>query len=372
MIVGVPKEIRMYEHRVAMTPAVAAMFRQSGHQVLVETNAGLASGFSDEQYVEAGAVIVPSAQEAWEADMVMKVKEPLPEEYPYFREGLILFTYLHLAAQPDLTAALLRSKVTALAYETVQLDNGSLPLLMPMSEVAGRMSIQIGCRFLENTGGGKGILLGGVPGVEPAKVTVLGGGIVGVNAAKMALGLGADVTILDINADRLRQLDDQFRGKVKTLFSNPVQIGQAVRQSDLLIGAVLVPGARTPKLVTEEMIQGMRAGSVVVDVAIDQGGSIATITGPTTHDQPTFVQHGVIHYAVSNIPGAVARTSTQALSNVTAAYSLQIAGKGVERAVLENRALAKGVNTFDGKLTCQPVAEAHGIAYTTLEEALKN
>lgn len=370
MIIGVPKEIKQHEYRVAMTPAVAAMFHQAGHRVLVETNAGLASGFTDRQYEEAGAVIVPSAREAWEADLVMKVKEPLPAEYGYFREGLILFTYLHLAAQPELTARLLDSKVTAVAYETVQLNNGSLPLLTPMSEVAGRMSIQIGCRLLENTGGGKGILLGGVPGVEPAKVTILGGGIVGVNAAKMAVGLGAEVTILDINADRLRQLDDQFGGRVKTLYSNPYQIRQAVRKSDLLIGAVLLPGARTPKLVTEEMIQEMRAGSVVVDVAIDQGGSIATIEGPTTHDQPTFVKHGVIHYAVANIPGAVARTSTQALSNVTAPYGLQLASKGVKRAVADNPALAKGVNTYGGSLTCRPVAESLGTAFTALEEAL--
>jgi alanine dehydrogenase len=371
MIIGVPKEIKNNENRVGLTPGGVAAFIGQGHEVWVETGAGLGSGFSDEAYKEAGAKIVSSAKEAWSAEMVMKVKEPLKEEYGYFREGLILYTYLHLAAEPELTKALIDNKVAAIAYETIQLDNGSLPLLTPMSEVAGRMSIQIGAQFLEKAKGGKGVLLGGVPGVLPAEVVIVGGGIVGTNAAKMAVGLGASVTILDISAERLRQLDDLFQGRVKTLMSNPYNLANAVKKADLLIGAVLIPGARAPRLVTEDMVKSMEEGSVIVDVAIDQGGSIETVDRITTHSNPTYVKHGVLHYAVANIPGSVARTSTLALSNVTVPYGLQLANKGVVQAVSENKALAKGVNILDGVLTCRAVAEAHGLPFQELAEVLR-
>jgi alanine dehydrogenase len=371
MIIGVPKEIKNNENRVGLTPGGVAAFIGQGHEVWVETGAGLGSGFSDEAYKEAGAKIVSSAREAWSAEMVMKVKEPLKEEYGYFREGLILYTYLHLAAEPELTKALIENKVAAIAYETIQLDNGSLPLLTPMSEVAGRMSIQIGAQFLEKAKGGKGVLLGGVPGVLPAEVVIVGGGIVGTNAAKMAVGLGASVTILDISAERLRQLDDLFQGRVKTLMSNPYNLANAVKKADLLIGAVLIPGARAPRLVTEDMVKSMEEGSVIVDVAIDQGGSIETVDRITTHSNPTYVKHGVLHYAVANIPGSVARTSTLALSNVTVPYGLQLANKGVVQAVSENKALAKGVNILDGVLTCRAVAEAHGLPFQELAEVLR-
>jgi len=372
MKIGVPKEIKAHESRVAVTPAVAASFRGRGHEVVIQSGAGEGSGFTDAQYEEAGARIAASASEAWACDMVMKVKEPLPEEYVFFRPNLILYTYLHLAPNPELTEALVKHEVFSVAYETIQLDNGSLPLLTPMSEVAGRMSIQIGARFLENANGGRGLLLGGVPGVEPAKVTVVGGGIVGVNAAKMALGLGAEVTVLDINPDRLRQLDDQFQGRLKTLMSNPHNIAGAVQRADVVVGAVLIPGARAPRLVTEAMVKSMKPRSVIIDVAIDQGGSIETIDRFTTHDDPTYVKHGVVHYAVANIPGAVARTSTEALSNVTAPYGLELASKGAAQAALNNRALARGVNTAGGKVTYRAVAEAHGLAYTPLESALQD
>jgi alanine dehydrogenase len=371
MIIGVPKEIKNNENRVGLTPAGAAMYIGQGHEVWIETGAGEGSGFTDQDYLDAGAKIVASAKEAWSAEMVMKVKEPLPEEYGYFREGLILYTYLHLAAEPNLTKALLEKKVTAIAYETIQLDDGSLPLLKPMSEVAGRMSIQLGAQFLEKPKGGKGILLGGVPGVLPAEVVIVGGGIVGTNAAKMALGLGASVTILDINADRLRQLDDLFQGRVKTLMSNRYNLANAVKKADLLIGAVLIPGARAPRLVTEEMVKDMEPGSVIVDVAIDQGGSIETIDRITTHSNPTFEKYGILHYAVANIPGSVARTSTLALSNVTVPYGVQIANKGVKQAVLENAAIAKGVNTLAGELTYRAVAEAHGYSYKNVYDMVE-
>ena len=305
MIIGVPKEIKDNENRVAISPAGVDALVEAGHEVLIESGAGEGSGFPDEAFVEHGAKIARSAEDVWSsADMVLKVKEPQPSEYRFFREDLILFTYLHLAAEPELTRALMESKVTAIAYETIQLENGSLPLLTPMSEVAGRMSVQIGAQLLEKPKGGKGVLLGGVPGVLPGKVVIIGGGTVGTNAAKMALGLGADVTILDVNPDRLRELDDIFRGQVRTLMSNSYNIGQAVKQADLLIGAVLVPGRRAPRLVTEEMVKSMSPGSVIVDVAIDQGGSIETIDRVTTHSNPTIVKHGVVHYAVANIPGS--------------------------------------------------------------------
>ncbi|MHA4241744.1 alanine dehydrogenase [Bacillus thuringiensis] len=371
MHIGIPTEIKNNENRVAMTPAGAVHLVQNGHEVFVQKGAGLGSGFTDEEYVQAGAKLVETAEEAWNQDMVMKVKEPVASEYGYFREGLILFTYLHLAPEPELTKALIDNKVASIAYETVQLDNRSLPLLAPMSEVAGRMSAQIGAQFLEKNKGGKGILLAGVPGVKRGKVTIIGGGQAGTNAAKIAVGLGADVTIIDLSAERLRQLDDIFGNQVKTLMSNPYNIAEAVKESDLVIGAVLIPGAKAPKLVTEEMIQSMEPGSVVVDIAIDQGGIFETTDRITTHDNPTYEKHGVVHYAVANMPGAVPRTSTLALTNVTVPYAVQIANKGYKDACLGNSALLKGINTLDGYVTFEAVAEAHGLQYADAKELLE-
>ncbi|WP_413790446.1 alanine dehydrogenase [Bacillus thuringiensis] len=371
MRIGIPTEIKNNENRVAMTPAGAVHLVQNGHEVFVQKGAGLGSGFTDEEYVQAGAKLVETAEEAWNQDMVMKVKEPVASEYGYFREGLILFTYLHLAPEPELTKALIDNKVASIAYETVQLDNRSLPLLAPMSEVAGRMSAQIGAQFLEKNKGGKGILLAGVPGVKRGKVTIIGGGQAGTNAAKIAVGLGADVTIIDLSAERLRQLDDIFGNQVKTLMSNPYNIAEAVKESDLVIGAVLIPGAKAPKLVTEEMIQSMEPGSVVVDIAIDQGGIFETTDRITTHDNPTYEKHGVVHYAVANMPGAVPRTSTLALTNVTVPYAVQIANKGYKDACLRNTALLKGINTLDGYVTFEAVAEAHGLQYADAKELLE-
>jgi len=371
MIIGVPKEIKNNENRVGLTPAGVSAYRQAGHRVVVETQAGMGSGFSDEDYRDAGAEILGSAPEVWgQAEMICKVKEPLPEEYGYFRENLILFTYLHLAPEKELTEHLCHKKVVAIAYETIQTDDGALPLLMPMSEVAGRMSVQIGAQFLEKPHGGKGVLLGGVPGVPPAKVVILGGGIVGTNAAKMAVGMGADVTILVINANRLRELDDMFGGRLHTLMSNHYNIAEAVKEADLLIGAVLIPGARAPKLVKEDMVKQMAPGSVIVDVAIDQGGSIETIDRITTHSDPIYVKHGVVHYAVANMPGAVPRTSTIALTNVTIPYGLQIANKGYRAAISQNRALARGVNVVNGHVVYEAVAQSLQLPYVPLEEAL--
>jgi alanine dehydrogenase len=371
MRIGVPKEIKNNESRVAMTPAGVVTLTKAGHEVFIEKNAGLASGFSDEEYVKAGARIVETAREAWSFEMVMKVKEPIESEYRYFREGMILFTYLHLAAAPKLTEELLKKKVTGIAYETVQLANRSLPLLTPMSEVAGRMAPQIGAQFLEKNNGGKGILLSGVPGVKRGKITIIGGGVAGTNAAKVAIGLGADVTVVELNPDRLRQLDDIFGSKITTLMSNPYNIAEAVRDADLVIGSVLIPGAKAPKLVTEEMIKAMQPGSVVVDIAIDQGGSFETTDRATTHDDPVYIKHDVVHYAVANIPGAVARTSTIALTNVTVPYAVQIANKGYEKAVLENEALLKGVNTLNGHVTYKAVADSIGLSYTDVKTLLK-
>lgn len=372
MIIGIPKEIKNNENRVGITPAGVTLFKINGHEIWVEAGAGLGSGFSDEDYLKAGALLVPTAEEAWSADLVIKVKEPIPEEYRYFREGLILYTFLHLAPEPELTKQLLEKKVVAIAYETIQLDNGILPLLTPMSEVAGRMSIQIGAQFLEKQYGGKGILLGGVPGVSPANVVIIGGGIVGMNAAKIAVGLGACVTVLDVNMDRLRQLDDLFGGRIQTLASNSYNIAQAVKNADLLIGAVLIPGARAPRIVSEEMIKTMQPGTVIVDVAIDQGGSIETIDHITTHSNPTFEKYGVIHYSVANMPGAVARTSTIALTNVTIPYGVQMANKGCVKAALDSPALAKGINTIQGYLTYEAVANAHNFPYTPIQQVLKD
>ncbi|WNB92215.1 alanine dehydrogenase [Bacillus sp. NEB1478] len=370
MIIGVPAEIKNNENRVAITPSGVVTLTASGHKVLVENNAGVGSGFTNEDYAAAGAEIVAEAKDAWAAEMVMKVKEPLESEYKYFRSDLILFTYLHLAAEPALAKALTESGVTAIAYETVEF-NRTLPLLTPMSEVAGRMSAQIGAQFLEKPKGGKGILLAGVPGVRRGKVTIIGGGVVGTNAAKVAIGLGADVTIIDLSPDRLRQLDDIFGNSIQTLMSNPLNIAQAVAESDLVIGAVLIPGAKAPKLVTEEMIKAMTPGSVIVDVAIDQGGIFETVDRITTHDNPTYDKHGVVHYAVANMPGAVPRTSTIALTNATVPYALQIANKGAQKAIAENASLRSGLNTASGFVTYEAVAIDLGYDYVTAEIALE-
>lgn len=371
MIIGIPKEIKNNENRVALTPGGAAVLRQAGHSVIVEAGAGAGSGFSDDEYAKEGAELLPSAAEVWgKTEMIMKVKEPLPAEFGFFREGLTLFTYLHLAAEPKLTEALVQHKVTAIAYETIQLPSGGLPLLTPMSEVAGRMSVQVGAQFLEKNYGGRGILLGGVPGVPPADVIILGGGIVGTNAAKMALGLGANVVVIERSAERLRYLDDVFHGRIRTLMSNPYNIANAVQKADLLIGAVLIPGAKAPKLVSEDMVRQMKPGAVIVDVAVDQGGSIATVDRVTTHSAPTYEKHGVLHYAVANMPGAVPRTSTLALTNVTIGYALELAGKGVTRALYGNPPLKLGVNTYQGHVTYPAVAEAVGLPYTGLDSLL--
>ncbi|SEN20954.1 alanine dehydrogenase [Lihuaxuella thermophila] len=371
MIIGVPREVKKDENRVAISPAGVDALIHAGHEVIMEKGAGEGSGFPDEAFIEHGAKIIDSAADVWNsADMVLKVKEPQPSEYPYFREGLILFTYLHLAPEPELTRALMEKKVIAIAYETIQLDNGSLPLLTPMSEVAGRMAVQVGAQFLEKPKGGRGVLLGGVPGVLPGEVVIIGGGTVGTNAAKIAVGMGANVTILDVNADRLRQLDDLFQGRLHTLMSSSYHIAEAVKKADLLIGAVLIPGRRAPHLVTEEMVKMMQPGSVIVDVAIDQGGSIETIDRVTTHSDPTYVKHGVVHYAVANMPGAVPRTSTFALTNVTIPYAVQIASKGLEQALTENRALARGVNVLNGNVTYQAVAESLNLPYVSLNDVM--
>lgn len=371
MIIGVPKEIKNNENRVAITPAGVASFVGTGHRVLIENEAGIGSNFTNEDYVKAGAEIVETAADVWaQAEMVMKVKEPLASEYGYFRPGLILFTYLHLAAEPALAKALKDSGVTAIAYETVAV-NRTLPLLTPMSEVAGRMAAQIGAQFLQKSNGGKGILLAGVPGVSRGKVTIIGGGGVGTNAAKIAIGLGADVTIIDLSPERLRQLDDIFGNQINTLVSNPYNIADAVAESDLVIGAVLIPGAKAPKLVTEEMVKSMKPGSVIVDVAIDQGGIAETIDHITTHDQPTYEKHGVVHYAVANMPGAVPRTSTIALTNVTVPYALQIASKGVHKAIAQNEALKLGVNVANGAITYEAVAHDLGYDYVSVDVALE-
>ncbi|MGN1385070.1 MAG: alanine dehydrogenase [Bacillus sp. (in: firmicutes)] len=371
MRIGIPKEIKNNENRVALTPAGVVALKNAGHDVLVEKGAGEGSGFTNEAYLAAGAAIMEQASLVWrQADMIMKVKEPLASEYSYFRPGLILFTYLHLAAEPALTKALKDSGVLAIAYETVSVGR-TLPLLTPMSEVAGRMAAQIGAQFLEKSKGGKGILLGGVPGVKRGKVTIIGAGVVGTNAAKISIGLGADVTIIDLSPDRLRQIDDIFGNAVTTLISNPYNIANAVAESDLVIGAVLIPGAKAPKLVTEDMVRSMSPGSVIVDVAIDQGGIFETADHITTHDNPTYVKHGVVHYAVANMPGAVPQTSTIALTNVTVPYALQIANLGAIPAFLKNPDLAKGVNVAYGQITFEAVANDLGFHYMPLEEVLR-
>ncbi len=363
MIIGVLREIKNKENRVGMVIAGVRTLTQSGHKVLVQLNAGAGVGISNEDYRRAGATIIESSKEIYEkADMIVKVKEPLPEEYPLLREGQILYTYLHLAADERLAKALMERKIVAIAYETIQTHEGALPLLAPMSAVAGRMATQIGATYLQHDHGGKGILLGGVTGVERARVVVLGGGVVGVNAAKMAAGLGAKVTIMDVNVARLDYLADIFGSDVSTLYSNSEQIERTVIRADLVIGAVLVPGAKAPKLVTREMVSKMQPGSVIVDVSVDQGGTVETCR-PTSHEHPTYTVDGVIHYAVPNMPGAVPRTSTYALTNVTLKYALMIANLGWKEAVSRDEALSRGVNILNGKVAYKQVADDLGLPF---------
>ncbi len=357
MNIGVPKEIKNNENRVGLTPTNVIDYVKAGHHVEIETNAGLGSGFTDEMYIASGATIVDSAKAAWDNQMVIKVKEPLAAEYQFFYPGLILYTYLHLAAEPALTEALLANKVTAIAYETVQVGRHT-PLLRPMSEVAGRRSITLGSQFLEKIYGGKGILLGGTPGVRPANVTIVGGGIAGFNAAQKAVGLGANVTILELNEDRIRFLHDYFQTSATVLKSNHQNIFDSVKNCDLLVSTILIPGSKAPKLVTEEMVQAMEDGGVIIDISIDQGGSVETIDRITTHDDPVYIKHGVVHYSVANMPGAVPQTSTIALTNATTSYGVAIANEGL--AAIERIAELKlGLNTHDGQITNEAVAKSY-------------
>lgn len=363
MIIGVPKEIKNNESRVGLTPGGVVALVARGHKLLVETKAGQGIGASDEAYAKAGATIIDSAKEVWEkADMVIKVKEPIQPEYALMKPNLILYTYLHLAAEAELTKQLMERKVKAVAYETIQLDDGTLPLLTPMSEVAGRMATQVGARYLQKSEGGKGILLAGVPGVRRGKVTIIGGGVSGTSAAVIAIGMGAQVTILDINMHRLTYLDDIFKNSINTLYSNPLNIEKAVKEADLVIGTVLLPGAKAPRLVTREMVKGMDPNSVIVDVSIDQGGCIETIR-PTSHSDPIFREEGVIHYGVTNMPGAVAQTSTYALTNRTLKYAQLLADNGFEKAIGMDKALYKGVNVLNGKVAYKQVADDLGLPF---------
>ncbi len=373
MIIGLPKEIKNNENRVGLTPGGVSVLTSKGHAVVIETGAGLGSGFTDEEYISAGGKIVSTNTEVFaKAETIVKVKEPLESEYDLFKPNQNLYTYLHLAPNEPLTSALLDKKVTGIAYETVELENGSLPLLAPMSEVAGKMSIQIGANLLQKYNGGIGVLLGGVPGVKPAEVVIVGGGVVGTNAAKIAVGMGANVTILDINVQRLRYLDDIFAGRVNTVVYNSYNVAEAVKGAALLVGAVLVTGASAPVIVTEDMVKTMKKGSVIVDVAIDQGGSIETIDRVTTHDNPSYEKHGVIHYSVANMPGAVPRTSTLALEAATLPYLIKLADMGIKKALTSDSALMKGLNTFDGKLTYESVADSQNLAFVEAEEILKS
>jgi len=370
MIIGVPREIKDNEARVGVTPAGVKELTESGHTVLVETQAGAQSGFEDAEYQDAGAEMVGEAGFVWgKSDTVVKVKEPIEKEYAFFREGLVLFTYLHLAPLPSLTDKLLESKVIGIAYETVRDRQRTLPLLTPMSEVAGRMSVQVGATYLEKERGGRGILLGGVPGVPPAHVTIIGGGVVGTNAAKIALGMGAKVTLIDVNLNRLRELDDIFNGRLYTLASNSYNLSHATREADLVIGGVLIPGATAPKLVTRGMVSQMKKGAVIVDVAIDQGGCVETAR-PTSHSNPSYVVDGVVHYCVTNMPGAVPHTSTLALTNSTFPYLLRIANQGALEALKQDAGLAEGLNTWMGSLTCKGVAESQQRDWTPAAEVL--
>lgn len=370
MIVGLPKEVKDNEYRVGLVPAGVKALTSAGHRVLVETKAGDGSGIADQEYLTAGAEIVGSAEEVWaRAEMVVKVKEPIASEYGFLRDGLILFTYLHLAPARELTRALLDGGVTGVAYETITNNEGSLPLLTPMSEVAGRMAIQVGATYLEKINGGRGVLLGGVPGVAPGRVTIIGGGVVGTNAAKIAVGFGASVIIIDKDLERLRYLDDIFGSRIRTLASNPYTIAESVAASDLVVGGVLVPGAAAPKLVTREMLRDMPRGSVIVDVAVDQGGCIET-TKPTTHSMPTYYVENVLHYGVTNMPGAVPRTSTFALTNATLPFALNLAKYGVIDAIKRNSHLKNGVNTYKGKVTYEAVAVDQELEYSPIDSLI--
>lgn len=370
MIIGVPKEIKSHENRVALLPGGVAEMKKNGHTVYIEKDAGLGSGFPDEKYVLVGAEIIDDADELWSrAEMIMKVKEPIEVEYPRMREGQIIFTYFHFAASRQLTEAVIKSKSVAIAYETVEKADRSLPLLIPMSEVAGRMSVQEGAKYLEKAQGGRGVLLGGIPGVPPANVLVLGGGIVGVNAAKIAAGMGANVTIMDINVERLRHLDDIMPKNVTTIMSNEHHIREFLPHVDLVIGAVLIPGAKAPRLIKRDMLKLMKPGSVIVDVAIDQGGCIET-AHPTTHDNPIFIIDDVIHYCVANMPGAVPYTSTLGLTNVTLPYAIQIANKGWKKAIAENKELEYGLNIDNGVITYKDVAAAFDMPWKAVAEVV--
>ncbi len=370
MIIGIPKEIKTHEYRVGIVPSGVIELVKRGHQVLVEEDAGKGSGIGNGEYEEAGGRISDSETIFNESDMLIKVKEPQRSELHLLREDQILYTYLHLAPDPELTKALVERKIIGIAYETIQLADGSLPLLVPMSEVAGRMSVQVGARCLEKEYGGYGVLLGGVPGVERATVTIIGGGVVGINAAKIAVGMGANVIILDTNLKRLAYIDDIFGTSVITLMSNHINIKESIRRADLVIGALLIPGSKTPRVITKEMLLLMKEGSVIVDVSVDQGGCIETTT-PTTHDDPTFIVNGVVHYCVANMPGAVPRTSTFALTNSTMPYAYMLADSGVTRDILQNEALIKGINVYKGKVTYKSVAEELNYDYYPFQDVIK-
>ena len=370
MIIGVPKEIKNNENRVGLTPAGVPALAKAGHQVFVQATAGIGSGFSDEEYTAAGASMLATIEEVYaKAEMIIKVKEPIASEYPLIKENQLLFTYFHFASYEPLTNAMIERKAICLAYETVEKKDRSLPLLVPMSEVAGRMSIQEGAKYLEKPMGGRGILLGGVPGVKPAQVLILGGGIVGIQAAKMAAGMSADVTIMDISIPRLRELDDILPKNVKTVFSNEYNIREAIKTADLIVGAVLIPGAKAPHLITRDMLKMMKPGTVLVDVAVDQGGCIETCK-PTTHENPTYEIDGIIHYCVANMPGAVPYTSTLALTNATLPYALQLANKGWKKACADNEELRLGLNVVNGKVVYKGVSDAFGLPYTEVSEVL--
>lgn len=371
MLVGIPKEIKNNENRISMTPSAVHALKKAGHTILVESGAGEGSGFGNPEYENAGAFLLKTAEEVWNrSEMIVKVKEPVSEEYRYLREELILFTYLHLAPNKPLSEALISGKTTGIAYETVQTPGKSLPLLIPMSEIAGRLSVQVGAYMLMKYNGGRGLLLGGAPGVLPAEVVIGGGGTVGMNAARIAAGLGARVTVLDINHDRLAYMEDIFVGRVATLYSTEYNLAEATAKADLYIGAVLVPGARAPRIVTEGMVRNMKKGSVIVDVAIDQGGSVETIDRVTTHDRPCYEKHGIVHYAVANMPGAVPRTSTLALSGATLPYILKLASQGAEAALRNDASLLAGLNTYQGSYTCKAVADSMNSGYVPALELL--
>ncbi|MBM4182857.1 MAG: alanine dehydrogenase [Gemmatimonadetes bacterium] len=371
MVIGIPKEIKSDEYRVAVTPAGTEMLVRAGHQVIIEQGAGLGSGFTDDYYEKAGAKVIARAEDVWaSAEMILKVKEPTPREWPRMRKSQVIFTYFHFAASEELTRAVIDSGAVAIAYETVELANGQLPLLTPMSEIAGRMSVQEGAKYLERPQGGLGVLLGGVPGVLPGKVLILGGGVVGTNAAKVAAGLGARVGIMDINLDRLRYLDDVMPANVHTIFSTRYAIRKQIEDADVIIGAVLIPGAKAPSLITEEDLKLMRPGTVIVDVAVDQGGCVETIR-PTTHKDPVYTVDGVIHYGVANMPGGVPRSSTLALTNATLPYAVALASKGWRRACATDPALKAGLNVVGGKVTYAGVAEAFGLTCTSADDVLR-